>query len=156
MKTTPRPLPRPRLGLPFVAVLGLALLAAPRAILHDLRIIEEGTVVNLLLVVLPHLAWVVVAVVARVPNPFLTVLVTGACYGVLLAATHQLLWTQAYAGSPPALGGNFSGLDLGVRQTIVRVFAVFSSLFTGVAVGAIVGLVAWAVSKVVRRPATVR
>jgi hypothetical protein len=139
------------LGLPFAAIIGLALLAAPRAVLHDLGIVREGGIVNLLLAVVPLLVWVAVVVWARVPNPFLTLLVTGACYGLLLAGVHQILWEQAFAGSPPALGGNFSGLDIGMRQTAVRVAAVFSSLFTGVAVGAIVGLVAWAVAKVAQR-----
>jgi len=149
--------PRRRpLGLPFLAVLGLALLAAPRVVVHDLGIAKEGTVLNLLLVVIPPVVWVVVTVLARVPNPFLTLLVTGACYGVLLAGIHQLLWDQAFAGSPPALGGNFSGLDLAARQTIARVAAVVSSLFTGVAVGAVVGLVAWAVTTITHRASTVR
>lgn len=137
------------LGLPFAAVLGLALLAAPRVLLHDLGIIDEGAFVNLLLVFIPPVAWIVVVVWAKVPNPFLTLLVTGACYGVLLAGIHQLFWEQAFNGSPPALGGNFSSLDIGVRRAVPRVAAVFSSMFTGVAIGAITGLVAWAVTKVV-------
>lgn len=136
------------LGLPFAALLGLALLAAPRVLLHDLGVIDERSLVNLLLVVIPPVAWIVVAVWAKVPNPFLTLLVTGACYGVLLAGIHQLFWEQAFNGSPPALGGNFSSLDIGVRRTIPRIAAVFSSMFTGVAIGAITGLVAWAVTKV--------
>jgi hypothetical protein len=153
--TSSRLIPRHRLGLPLPAIVGLALLAAPRAVLHDLGIAQEGSFVNLLLVVVPLVVWVGVAVWARVPNPFLTLLATGVCYGVLLALVHQLLWEQAFAGSPPALGGNFSGLDLGTRQAAVRVFAVFSSLFTGAAVGAIVGLVAWALAAVGRRRAHV-
>ena len=149
----PRLQRRRPLGLPFLAIVGLALLAAVRAVLHDLGIVHEGSFVNLLLVVVPLLAWVAVVVWARVPNPFLTVLVIGACYGVLLAGVHQVFWTQAFDGSPPALGGNFSGLDLEVRLAVPRVAAVFSSLFTGVAIGAILGLIAWALSKAVDRRA---
>jgi hypothetical protein len=141
----------PLLGLPFTVIVGLALLAAPRAVLHDLGITHGGSALNQLLAVVPLLVWVAAVAWARVPNPFLTVVIIGACYGVLLAAIHQLLWQHAFAGAPPALGGNFSQLDIGIRQLVVRIAAVFSSLFTGVAVGAIVGLLTWAVSKVVQQ-----
>lgn len=144
-----------RLGLPVGAVVGLALLAAPRVVLHDLGIIQEGSFVNLLLVVVPLVVWVLVAVGTKVPNPFVTLLVTGACYGVLLAGIHQLFWDQAFAGSPPALGGNFSSLDLEMRQAIPRVAAVFSGIFTGTVVGALTGLVAWAIAKLVGQRAQV-
>lgn len=139
------------LGLSLPAILGLALLATPRVVAHDLGVAEEGSLLNLVLVVVPLVVWVTVTVIARVPHPFLTLLVTGACYGLFLAGLHQLLWDRAFAGSPPAVGGNFSGLDLGARQLIARLAAVVSSVFTGVAVGAVVGLVAWAIAAVLDR-----
>ncbi|MDR7312934.1 hypothetical protein J2S40_003992 [Nocardioides luteus] len=142
---------RTTLGLPLTAILGLALLAAPRVPLHDLGIIEEGTFVNALFVFVPPLVWVAVAVIKQVPNPLLTLLAVGACYGILLALGHQLLWTESFGDDPPRLGGNLSGLDPTVESVIIRSFAAVSSVFTGLIVGAISGLVAWGVSGLRRR-----
>ncbi|ONK14406.1 hypothetical protein [Streptomyces sp. MP131-18] len=130
------------LGLPPVAVIGLALIAAPRVVLHDLDIIEEGTPVNALLVFGPPVIWVAVAWWRRVANPFLTLLAVGLAYGMLLALGHQLFWERSFGDDPPALGGNLSDLDPTAQTVILRVFAVSSSLFTGVLVGAVSGLVA--------------
>ncbi|MGS2647957.1 hypothetical protein [Streptosporangium sp. LJ11] len=147
---------RPVLGLPVLAVIGLALLAAPRVVLHDLDVIHEGTFVNALFVFVPPVVWIAVALWKRVPNPFLTLLVVGLFYGVFLAAGHQLLWNSAFGGNPPALGGNLSDLDPATQSAVLRLFAAISSVFTGVIVGAITGLVAWGLGKVVpsspRRP----
>jgi hypothetical protein len=142
---------RRRLGLPLVAIIGLALLAAPRVILNDLDIIHEGTAINALFVFLPPAVWIVVALAARVPNPFITILVIGVCYGILLALGHQLMWGVAFADNPPQLGGNLAGLDLAIQSAIVRSFAALSSLVTGAIVGAIAGLVAWGLAAVTRR-----
>ncbi len=137
---------RRTLGLPFIALCGLALLGLPRVILHDLDLVHEGTLVNLLLVVVPLVVWISVVVARRVPNPFLTLLVVGLLYGVLLALTHQLLWGAAFE-EPPALGGNLSDLAPGNQTMIIRIFATISSLFTGAIVGAVSGLIAWALSR---------
>ncbi|MCB7135783.1 hypothetical protein [Cellulosimicrobium marinum] len=144
--TTTRPL-----GLPFLGVAALSLLAAPRVVLHDLGVVQEGSAVNLLLVVVPLVAWVGVALWARVPNPFLTLLVTGACYGVVLALVHQLLWDRAFGEDPPSLGGNLALVDGGTQEVVLRVASVGSSLVTGVVVGAVCGLVAWGLTRLVRR-----
>lgn len=144
-----RPL-RP-LGLPLWGLIGLALLAAPRVVLHDLGVISEGTVVNALFVFVPILIWIVVVLWARVPNAFLTLLVVGVIYGILLAAGHQIFWTAQFDGQPPRLGGRLSELDPGVSSTVVRVFAVFSSIITGAVVGAAAGLVTWLLSRSQRR-----
>ncbi|WP_326639701.1 hypothetical protein OG884_33965 [Streptosporangium sp. NBC_01755] len=37
----------------MIAIIGLALLAAPRVVLHDLDVIHEGTFVNALFVFVP-------------------------------------------------------------------------------------------------------
>ncbi|PDP87430.1 hypothetical protein CQJ94_11985 [Glycomyces fuscus] len=140
---------RPALGLSWIAMTVLALLAAPRVILHDLDLIQEGTLVNALFVFVPPLVWVAVAVLARVPNPFATLLVVGLLYGVFLALGHQLLWNTAWEGNPPTLGGNLSDLPPAAHAVVVRGFAVASSLFTGALVGAVSGLVAWGVGRLV-------
>lgn len=132
------------LGLPVAAIIGLALLGVPRAVLHDLGLVHERTFVNLILVVLPVAGWILVAVIARVPNPFLTLLAVGVAYGILLALTHQLLWHVAWAGDQPALVGNLTGrLSPVAEATVLRTAAAVSSLFTGTLVGAVAGLIAW-------------
>ncbi|MCW4457014.1 hypothetical protein [Microbacterium sp. MPKO10] len=147
-----RPAPtRRRLGLPFVALVGLALLAVPRVVLHDLDLIAEGTPLNALFVFGPVIIWIGVAWAARVPNPFLTLLIVGALYGVFLALGHQLLWNVNTGGAQPQLGGNLSDIDPVLETVIFRVFATISSLFTGVIVGAISGLIAWGLSAITRR-----
>lgn len=143
---------RRRLGLPLVAIIGLALLAAPRVILHDLGMIHEGTAINALFVFLPPVVWIVVALAARVPHPFVTILAMGICYGVLLALGHQLMWGIHVGDNPPRLGGNLAGLDPTIQAVVLRSFAVLSSLVTGTVVGAVTGLVAWGLGALTRRP----
>lgn len=141
----------PLVGLPWGAVIGLALLGVPRVILHDLDLVQEGTFVNLLLVFVPVIVWVAVVLRARVGRPFTTVLAVGGVYGVLLAVTHQLLWNVGLDGAALQLGGNLEGLSPGVQEVIFRVAGVFSSLATGLLVGAVVGVVALGLSVALRR-----
>ncbi|BCJ66257.1 hypothetical protein [Polymorphospora rubra] len=140
---------RPTLGLPLLAAISLALLGTPRVVLHDLDLIQEGTFVNALFVFVPPVVWIAVVLWKRVPNPFITLLVVGLFYGVFLALGHQLLWNVSFADNPPALGGNLSDLDPTAQSAILRTFAAISSVFTGVIVGAITGLIAWGLSKVI-------
>lgn len=143
----PAPAPRGRpLGLPVSALVGLALLAVPRVVLHDLGLIHEGTGINALLVAAPPIAWVVTVLAAGVRRPFVPVLVIGAISGVFLAVVHQLLWGAAFGTNPPRLGGNLAGLDPGVQDVVIRLFSIPSSLLTGAIVGAVAGLVAWGLS----------
>lgn len=144
--------PRHRLGLPVIAIVGLALLAAPRVVLHDLNIIEEGTSVNALFVFLPPLVWIVTVLITRVPRPLITLLAVGLCYGVFLALGHQILWNHSLGDNPPQLGGNLAGLDPTAQSLIFRSFAVASTLLIGVVVGAISGAIAWGLKVLLRRP----
>ncbi|MFE9243441.1 hypothetical protein [Nocardiopsis sp. NPDC006938] len=155
MNSTDRPAPSRRtgLGLPFPAVVALALLAAPRVVLHDLGVLQEGTLVNALFVFVPPLVWIAVVVWRRVPNPFLTLLVVGVVYGVFLMLGHQLLWTTAWDGDPPTLGGNLSDLPPVAHAVITRGFAAVSSVVTGTLVGAVSGAAAWGVGRCVARAA---
>lgn len=128
-----------RLALTF----GLAVLGAPRVILHDLDVIDEGDAVNLVLVAAPLVTWVLAAVATRVPNPLRALTLVGAAYGAVLAVTHQLLWDRAFEHDPPRLGGNLEGeLTPAVEELVLRGFAVASSLTTGLVLGAVCGLVA--------------
>lgn len=142
MSYQPVPAARPRaLGLPLVALIGLAALGVPRVVLHDLRVIEEGSPVTWLLAVLPVASWVAVAVLKRVPKPFLTVLVTGAIFGVMLAVTHQLLWDEAFSGNPPSIGDGPAG------TAIPRIAAVPSGIFVGTMMGAVGGAIAHVIQR---------
>ncbi|MEU4689547.1 hypothetical protein [Actinoplanes sp. NPDC023714] len=120
----------PRLAVP------LGLLAVPRAVLHDLDLVHEGTAVNAALVFVPLLIWILVAVL-RAGNPFLTLLAAGGVYGVCLAVVHNVFWSPA-----PGAG-----------ELLLRVAMTVSSLFTGVAVGALCGVIAWGLARVPRRRA---
>lgn len=152
--TTHTPRTTRRLGLPLAAIIGLALLAVPRVVLHDLGLITEGTLVNALLVFVPPVVWVAVAVLRRVPRAFVTLVVVGLMYGVFLALGHQLLWDVSFGESPPQLGGNLSDLDPAAQNVILRAFAAGSSLVTGTVVGAVAGAIAAGLQRL-RRP-TVR
>ncbi|GIQ70561.1 hypothetical protein DUZ99_15215 [Xylanibacillus composti] len=136
--------------LSFVNLLLLALLGVPRVIAHDLHWVEPGSLANMLLVFVPPVIWVAVALRARTPRPFQSLLAVGIIYGVLLGITHQLLWHNAFP-TPPELGGNLSDLSPTANAVITRLFAFFSSLFTGAAAGVITGLVAQVLKGVLQR-----
>ncbi|HWS33726.1 MAG TPA: hypothetical protein VN408_13420 [Actinoplanes sp.] len=137
MKTTSFRLPA-ALGLP--AVLGL--LAAPRAVLHDLELIEPETGLNAGLVVVPLVVWIVVAVRGG-PGPFRLLLRTGLAYGFHLAVIHNLLWDGT-----ARLGGNLTGRLSGpAEELVLRATMSLSSLVTGVLVGAACGAVAWLIAR---------
>ncbi|WP_232376423.1 hypothetical protein [Amycolatopsis aidingensis] len=139
---------RARLGIsPWLAG-GLAVLGVPRVIAHDLGLV--GPVLNAVLVFLPIAIWAAVVLWQRVPNPLRTLTAVGLVYGVLLAVTHQLLWTEAFGDSPPSLGGNLAGvLAPAAEGVLLRVFAFGSSLVTGLAVGAATGAVCWVLARLV-------
>ncbi|MDG6108715.1 hypothetical protein Daura_30430 [Dactylosporangium aurantiacum] len=141
--------PRRTLGFSWPVLAGLAALAVPRLVLHDLDVIHEGSLVNGLLVFLPPLCWIAAVLWRRPARPFLTVLVIGVLYGVFLAAGHQLLWDTAFGGATPTLGGNLADVDPAVQRGLMRGAAVVSSLVTGTLVGAVTGAVAALLCRVV-------
>ncbi len=130
------------LGFSWPVLAGLAALAAPRVVLHDLDLVQEGTFVNALLVFVPLVCWIAAVLWRRPPRPFLTLVVVGAIYGVFLAAGHQLLWAEAFGGDGPRLGGNLADVDPAVQEAMLRTAALLSSLVTGVVVGVVTGAVA--------------
>lgn len=136
---------RNRLGLPVLALIGLAAVALIRVVLHDLHVIEEASPITWVLAIGPVLLWIAVAVVTRVPNPFLTVLVIGTIFGVMLVITHQLLWDFAFHGNPPSIGAGPGA------SVIPRIAAIPSGLFVGAMIGAVGGLVAWGIQAMTTR-----
>jgi hypothetical protein len=146
---------RGEVGLPVSVIILLAAIAAIRVPLHDLGIVPEGSVVAGLLVFVPLAIWLTVVLGRRVANPFLTLVVTGFAYGVMLALIHQLLWATAHDGSPPSLGGNLEGeRGPGLEAVVFRTSAFLSSLVTGTLMGAVVGVLAWVIQRLRRiRPA---
>lgn len=130
------------LGFSWPVLVGLAALAAPRVVLHDLDVVQEGTPVNALLVFGPLACWIAAVLWRRPPRPFLTVVVIGAVYGVFIAAGHQMMWDAVFDGAAPSLGGNLADVDPAVQEVLLRAAAVLSSLVTGVVVGVLTGAVA--------------
>ncbi|MEV4281313.1 hypothetical protein [Actinoplanes xinjiangensis] len=120
-----------RKDIPLMIVLGL--LAAPRAVLHDLGLVHEGTGLNALLVFVPLLMWVVAAV-THSSSPVRLLIGAGAVYGICLAVIHNALWNG----------------EATVAEPLARAGMTLSSLVTGLTVGAICGGVAWLLTR--RRP----
>ncbi|GAA2043474.1 hypothetical protein GCM10009720_25450 [Yaniella flava] len=147
MNTTPNQ----GLGLPWWAIIGLALLAVPRVVLHDLHLIDEGTWLNALFVWVPPIVWITVVVAKRIPRPFVALLSVGVVYGLLLAGGHLLFWDQAFPAGNPQLGGNLADIDPVAQSLIFKTFATFSSGVTGTLVGVICGLIATGLSKLIYR-----
>lgn len=134
--------------LPVLGIAGLAALGVPRVIAHDLRLV--GPVGNALLMFVPIAVWLGYVLWRRVPNPFGTLLRIGIAYGLMLAVAHQLLWEHAYAGNPPALGGNLAEVLSGTAEAaLMRGFAFASSVVTGAAVGAALGAVGRGLARLV-------
>jgi hypothetical protein len=140
------------LGFSWPVLVALAALAAPRVVLHDLGVIEEGSVVNGLFVFVPLACWTAAVLWKRPPRPFATVVVIGAIYGVFLAIGHQLLWDAAFGRNAPTLGGNLAGIDPGTQEIAARVASVLSSLVTGTLVGVVAAAVALLLSRVLPAP----
>ena len=142
-------------GMSPWGIVALAGLGAPRALAHDVGPVDAT--VNAILVFVPLVIWLVVVLWRRVPNAFVTLLVVGLVYGLVLGVIHQVLWTHAYDGDPPALGGNLEGrLPSVVEDVVIRGFALVSSVVTGVLVGAVVGAVGWLLARAVRVPQSPR
>jgi hypothetical protein len=140
-----------RLGLPAPLIVALGLLGVPRAVLHDLELVAAGSLLNLALVAVPLLIWIVVGV-RRAGNPFLALLAVGGVYGVGLAAVHNLFLGRVWADDPPRLGGNLAGrVPEWADELLMRGATTLSSLFTGLAVGTVCGVTAWAITRLTRR-----
>lgn len=143
-----------RLGLPAVLIGALGVLAAPRVVLHDWGVVHEGTVINAVLVFLPILVWVAVAV-RWSSKPLLSLLAVGGVYGLCLLVVHNMLWDRAWAGDTPRLGGNLAGrLPAASEELALRAAMSVTSLFTGLAVGTVCGVVAWGITRL--RPLVAR
>lgn len=78
------------LGISLVTLFVLSLLGLPRVILHDLSLIEEGSLVNSLFVFVPIIIWIGYIVWQNVKRPFLSLVVIGLFYGIFLALSHQI------------------------------------------------------------------
>ncbi|MCC9195087.1 hypothetical protein LOC59_15730 [Arthrobacter sp. zg-Y916] len=128
-------------GMPLTLMAGLALLGLPRVILHDLHLLGERSPGTWILAIGPVLVWIAVTVLSRSPRPFLSVLVIGLIFGVLLVLTHQLLWTSAFAGNTSPV----------LNSPAARIAAIPSGLMTGAAIGAIGGLAALGLSAAANR-----
>lgn len=138
-----------KLGIHWFELLALSLLGLPRIIFHDLSIIKEGTFINGLFVFIPAVIWILYLIMRGVSRPFTAMLLLCLVYGVVLAITHQLMWSGVFPNGI-ALGGNLSHLS-GFSTIIPRTFAFFSSLATGAVLGVILGSVTWIISQTLNR-----
>lgn len=140
-----------RASIPFVALLGLALLAIPRVVVHDLKMVPLDSGFYRALAIAPLVIWLGAAMFWKTSRPVRDFLVLGLCFGVLLGVTHQVLWDAAWGGNTPHIGGNFEGkLSPLVESLVLRGFALGSSLVTGLVFGAPFVLVALGASKLRR------
>lgn len=145
------PTARRGIGLPVLAVVGLAAIAVPRIVAHDLALVAPGSPANMLLAIIPLATWIVVATLWS-KRPVLSLLVVGGLYGVALAVVHNLSWGVVFGDSPPRLGGNLEGvLAPALEQVLMRGAIVGSGLVTGVATGVACGLLAWGIQAIARR-----
>ena len=132
-----------KLGLSLPALILLATLPIPRAIAHDLNLVNEGELINSILVFIPAIIWLVVVLWKKVPKPFLTLLIIGLVYGLLLGLTHQLAWDSFWNGNPPHLGGELAGkLSPFVETILMRLATFVTSVITGIITGGFVGAIA--------------
>lgn len=136
-------------GLGILELLPLSLLGLPRVILHDLSIIEEGTFVNLLFVVIPVIVWIIYILSKNAKAPFLSMLFLCSIYGMILGITHQILWTQSFPEGVQ-LGGNLTELPDLASNIIIRIFAFLSSVTTGVVMGIVLGAVTWVLNQLLK------
>ncbi|MEU8224007.1 hypothetical protein [Kribbella sp. NPDC048915] len=126
---------RRRLGLPPWAIVGLALLGVPRILAHDLGITSPP--IQGLLTLGPAIVWIFVVLRAKVPSPVVTLLAVGVVYGLALGIVHNLMWGQVFGDNPPELGV----LDADTAEVPLRFATFVSSLFTGAAVGLVIGVI---------------
>jgi hypothetical protein len=126
-------------------MLGLAAIGLPRVILHDLHIIDSANPLSAILALGPVAIWVAVAVVRKIDRPFLTVFTIGLMFSVLLVLTHQVLWGSIYAGNPDFLGSGPAS------EIVLRLAVLPGGLFAGAALGALGGLIAWAIQRGLER-----
>lgn len=131
--------------LSFVVIFILAALAVPRVILHDLHLIDLESFPYKIMATIPFLVWLGVALFRKTTRPFADFLTLGVVFGLLLALTHQILWTASWQAAPPQL---HTELDPVVEEIILRVAAAISSVLTGIMLGAVFGLVAWVSSEI--------
>lgn len=150
---TPTPAPESRrgVGLSLLALVGLAALSVPRIVAHDLGLLPPGSPFVALLALVPALVWVVVATVYAL-RPLPALLVVGGFYGVALAVVHNLTWSRVFGDDQPRLGGNLDGaFSPMTEEVLMRGATTLSSLVTGVALGLVCGLLAWAAQALGRR-----
>jgi hypothetical protein len=143
----PSPLPprsRNALGLPIWVLVCLAMLSVPRIFAHDLGV-DSGPIYGILTIG-PLVVWIFVVLRARVPSPILTLLAVGAIYGIALGIVHNIFWDQVFGDNEPMLGN----LDADTAEVPLRLAAFASSVFTGVAIGVISGLIASAIRTISR------
>lgn len=136
-----------RFGMKIIEIVILALLGLPRIVLHDLSIIEEGSLVNSILVFGPVVIWFLYILVRNQEAPVWSIFILSCFYGLILALTHQIFWHESFPEGVK-FGGNLSHILIEVSTVIARVFALISSLTTGLVLALILSGIMWVSCKV--------
>ena len=130
--------------LSYTTVVLLAALTIPRVPIHDLKLLSFDSPLYKVLAVVPFLVWLLVALLRRTTRPLYDFLAVGMTYGIFLGLTHQVLWNASWNGDTPQLGGNLANIDPSLENIIVRMFGFCSSVMTGLIIGLLFGLIAYA------------
>jgi len=135
--------------LTVAAIFGLAILAIPRAVVHDLRLMPLDSVGYKTLAIVPFALWFIVAILRRTKKPFVDFLAVGLVSGILLGLAHQLTWEASWGSNLPHLHGNLEGkLNPLLESFLLRSATFISSVVTGLVFGAIFGVIASAASAI--------
>jgi hypothetical protein len=141
------------IGLSWPLIIFLAALTIPRILGHDLQLTEDGSFINTVLVLIPMIAWVMVVLWKKVPNPFKALLIIGLVHGLFLAVIHQFTWETFWDGDLPRLEGSLEGqFSPTVENVLLRTVAFISSVQTGFFTGVVIGGLTWIFARVWRKP----
>lgn len=118
--------------LPLKIILLLALLAIPYFVVHSLQLADFDSLLYQALIIIPFVIWIAVATIRKTSRPVVDFTVLGFIFGLLLTASHQLLWNIAMAGD---------SFDPSLQELMFRVAAGVSHLATGTILGLAVGMI---------------
>jgi hypothetical protein len=141
--------------IPLTILFLLAFLSMPRVVLHDLKLMPFDSFFYLFTAIAPLLVYLAIAIFRDNKRPIYDFFILGVFYGVLLALVHLLLWDVAGSGHGLAFGDNLTGvMDPSAEALAFKVAVAHSSVFTGVGIGLILGLISKVAQKVKERRAT--
>ena len=135
--------------MPLWMLAGLALLAMPRAVIHDLDGLPFDSPAYIAMAVAPLLLYLAIAIFRNNKRPMYDFIVLGLFFGVFLSLVHLILWDHKWGGNPPAFGDQLTGVFCPeVEDMLFRISVTFSGLHVGIALGALFGAIGLIAQKV--------